>query len=274
MTNKDRTIVGEGTINHYWSLCFADEKMRTRIGIKYISQMRMEHPYWYLWFGDLPGAFKLEMVSCCEVFDWDWHAYFRVKYFPHPQENTFQGLSILEQVCRMSDVFNTRPAQWEGEESGCVCHGGIHHHGVRFEELMDGTGAPDLQRAAEIPDDFFLAGQMELFHRNGQRSQLIWESQDHWRVKMTENYYIPDQHGSTLKILRKGDIDRDFPGWMLTDFVARRFGIGWQEHHGFGSLDETTEEQVGLDFTSDGRTLQANCGGGIRRLLTRRLMRN
>jgi hypothetical protein len=274
MTETDKLIAGEGAVNHYWTLCFANEKMRQRLGLKYISQMRDDSPYWYLWFDEFPGAFKLSMLECKSEFSWDWHALFRIKYYPHPQESSFQGLSVLEQVCRMSEVFDTRPAHWEEGETGCVCHGGAHMQGVRFSDLMEGTGVPRIQRAAEIPEDFFLAGQMELFHREGLGSKVVWESQDLWQVKMTENYYMPDRNGATLKVLRRGDVDREFPGWMLTDFVARRFAIGWQEHFGFARVQEATEEREGVVFTSDGQTVKTVKSPSIRHRLVNRRMRH
>ena len=91
---------------------------------------------------------------------------------------------------------------------------------------------------------------------------------------MTENYYIPNQEGNTLKVLRRGDIDREFPGWMLTDFVARRFADGWQELHGFARVDESTGERDGLDFTSDGRTLNAAVSSTTRHLSVCRRMQS
>lgn len=272
MNGDDCLVAGEGAINHYWTVCFANDNTRTRLGLKYISHMWDQTPYWYLWFSNLPGVFKLALLECVEEAEWDWRALFRIKYYPHPEEKAFQGLSVLEQICRMSELFQTRPAEWKGGETGCACHGGIHHHGVPFEELKDGTGAPLASRAAAIPEDFFLTGQMELRHRSGKCSELSWESQDYWRVKMTENYYITDQDGTALKVLRKGDIDRDFPGWTFTDFVARRFAIGWQEHHGFEVLSESDGEKEGFDFTSDGRTLISSPSATIRhRMVCRRM---
>ncbi len=264
MSGEDRLVAGEGAINHFWTLSFADESTRTRLGLKYISQMWDQSPYWYLWFADLPGVFKLSMLECVTEPDWDWRALFRIKYYPHPKEQIFQDLSVLEQICRMSELFQTKPAQWHEGETGCACHGGIHHHGVRFADLKEETGAPLAAGAAEIPEDFFLAGQMELKYCSGQRSEVSWESQEHWRVQMTENYYIPNPEGTALKVLRRGDIDRDFPGWELTDFVARRFAMGWKAHHSFSQLSEKSTEKNGLDFTSDGRTLQAVPSSAIR----------
>lgn len=160
--DRDRLVVGEGTLNHFWTLCFADETLRHKLGLKYISQMWDQNPYWYLWFVDLPGVFKLSLLDCVVEAGWEWRALFRIKYYPRPEESVFQGLSVLEQICRMSDLFLTRPAQWAGGETGCVCHGGVHHHhGPRFADLQDGTGVPAASRAAEIPEDFFLAGEME-----------------------------------------------------------------------------------------------------------------
>ena len=274
MMDTDRLILGEGSLNHYWTLCFADEALRQRLGLRYISQMHDTHPYWYLWFADWPGVFKLSMVECRNTSEWDWQALFQIKYYPQPQEKVFAGLSVLEQVCRMSEVFQTVPAAWNEGETGCACHGESHHHGVRFEDLQGSTGAPNIEWSAEIPADFFLAGQMTVSHRDGQHCEVSWESQDWWRVQMTENYYIPNQEGNTLKVLRRGDIDREFPGWMLTDFVARRFADGWQELHGFARVDESTGERDGLEFTSDGRTLNAVVSSTTRHLSVCRRMQS
>ena len=46
--DRDRLVVGEGTLNHFWTLCFADETLRHKLGLKYISQMWDQNPYWYL----------------------------------------------------------------------------------------------------------------------------------------------------------------------------------------------------------------------------------
>ena len=255
MMDADRLVLGEGTVNHYWTLCFANEELRQRMGLKYISQMWDQTPYWYLWFVDLPGVFKLSLLECVEEIPWDWRALFRIKYYPRPEENAFLGLSVLEQICRMSDLFHTRPAQWAGGETGCVCHGGIHHHGVRFADLQEETGIPSASRAAEIPEDFFLAGEMELRYGDARGSEVSWKSQDFWRVRMTENYFLTDQDGTSLKVLRKGDVDRDFPGWMLTDFIARRFSLGWQEYKRYERQSEKEEEQSGVEFLCDGHSL-------------------
>lgn len=272
MIDTDRIILGEGSINHYWSICFADKLRKERLGLKYISQMRDDSPYWYVWFSELPGVFKMSMLSCNSTSSWDWHAMLRIKYYPHPQENSFQGLSVLEQVCRMSDVFDTRPAHWNEGETGCICHGGIHHHGVRFSDLTEGTGVPNIGRVTDIPEEFFWAGQMELFYRDGHASKVVWESQDYWQVTMTENYYMPDRNGTTLKVLRRGDIDRNFPGWLLTDFFARRFAMGWKEHYEYARVDEVTEEKEGVAFNSDGHTLNTVASSLIRQRLTYRCM--
>jgi len=262
----DRLVVGEGTVNHYWTLCFANEDLRQRLGLKYISQMWDQTPYWYLWFVDFPGAFKLSLLECVAEPPWDWRALFRIKYYPRPEERIFQGLSVLEQICRMSELFHTRPAQWAGGETGCVCHGGIHHHhGVRFADLQEETGIPNATRATEIPEDFFLAGEMELRYGETQGTEVSWTSQEYWRIKMTENYFIKDQEGAALKVLRKGDVDRDYPGWLLTDFVANRFSLGWQAYKQYPQLRETTEEQDGIEFLCDGHTLSPQLCPSIRR---------
>ena len=206
------------------------------------------------------------MISCRKIAPWDWRAWLRIKYYPHPEEDVFRGLSVLEQLCRMSAIFDTNPAQWQEGESGCTCHGGGRHLGGRFADLKNGTGVPLISRVAEIPEDFFLAGQLEVSYLAGYGSQLIWDSQDHLQVRMTENYYISDQDGAALKVLRRGDIDRDFSGWSLTDFIARRFATGWMEQHGYQSVEEESRNEDGLAFTSDGRSLNTILSSAIRRM--------
>ena len=265
MNGEDRLIAGEGAINHFWMVCFSNDLVREKLGLKYISQMRDKDPYWYLWFHDFPGVFKFSLLECVADSRWDWRALLRIKYYPHPDESIFHGLSVLEQICRLSEIFQTKPAQWQGGETSCACCGGVHHHeGERFADLREGTGAPLAGLADGIPEDFFLAGQMEIKFLRDKVSEVSWESQDYWRVTMTENYYMGDQDGATMKVLRKGDIDRDFPGWMLTDFVARRFAMGWQEHHGFSRASELLSNEEGLEFSSDGRNLRANPSATIR----------
>ena len=36
--DTDRLVVGEGTLNHYWTLCFADETMRHKLGLRIIDK--------------------------------------------------------------------------------------------------------------------------------------------------------------------------------------------------------------------------------------------
>lgn len=262
-------------MNHFWTVCFADEALRRKMALKYISQMRTEYPYWYLWFEEYAGTFKLELRECTAEPEWDWHAAFRVKYFPRPAEPLFQGLSLLEQLCRQSEMFASKPAKWEGGETGCACHGGIHHHEheIRFADLQGETGAPVARYADDLPADFFLAGQLNLRFKAGTGSEAAWESLSVWRVRMTENYYMPDADGNSLKVLRKGDIDRDFPGWQLTDFVATRFCTGWTDMHGYAQVADGCDDQPGVEFLSDGRRLEAVPSSQIRRYSRKLAMR-
>ena len=265
MIAQDRMVIGEGTLNHYWSMCFADEQQRNGLGLKYISQMWDASPYWYLWFVDRPGVYKMSLQQCTEAVDWDWRAFFRISYYPRPEEEAFKGLSMLEQICRMSEAFHTQPAKWEEHHTGCVCHGGIEHHGERFADLRQETGVPRAEIAQDIPEEFFWVGTMEWFVSDHEGSKIIWDSQDHWRVRMTENYYICDGEGAPLKVLRKGDVDRDYPGWSLTDFFVRRFIKGWRQYMQYDKIHEAMNEQDGMEFLCDGAGLNAATCADIRR---------
>lgn len=266
MNGLDELAVrAEGLLNHFWLMQMSDEDTRKKMGLKYISHMWDSCPYWYIWFQDMPGVFKLELVECNDAEGWDWEAFFRVKYYPAVDETAFQGLSVLEQLCRTGGLFNNLPAEWPEGSEGCACHGGAVHHAGKFEDLAGGTGVPDVRRSAEIPGDFFLAGQLRMAQRGEQESRISWESQNRWRVTMVEDYYVPDLEGSPMKLLRSGDVDRDFPGWMITDFIGRRLVSGWKEQFGYKIFRENYEEEAGLDYICDGENLTAQRSGEVKK---------
>lgn len=264
-TTLDPDIQVQGTLNYCLSAAFTDSDFKDSLGLKYISHMYDTCHYWHFWFRDMPGVFRLELLKSAIVSPEGWEAQFKVKYYPHPDEELFQGLSILEQCCRTGAVFKSMPAVWRGGEELCACHGGGCHQENQFADLADGTGAPQGLLSQEIPPDFFLAGSMELHHNAGEKTALVWESLDRWRVTMAKDFFIPGHEDRPLKVLRKGDVDRNFPGWTLVDFFCRRLATIWQRNLGYTESVSTEQEESGYEFFSDGDGLSLLLAADIRK---------
>ena len=247
----------QGELNFLWQTALSDEVVRKDLGIKYISHMYDHCYYWYLWLHIMDGVFRIEMESCVIDPEWDWVASLKLKYYPHPEEDLFGGLAIMEQMCRVSEVFDTKPASWqEGER--CACHGGgCHDHG--FDDLGDQTGVPSRQFSAQMPPDLFFAGRLELYHSSKGISKLMWQSQDRWQVVLTNDYVWTDSQGLPLTILRKGDVDRNFAGWRVTDLFGTMLARAWSGYHNYSQVKSSCQEVPGLLFYFDGHNLTP-CG--------------
>jgi len=249
-----------------WLAILARDDLRESVGVRYVSHMWDVDPYWYYWFRDCPGVYRLELKNVVPLPDYDWAANFLVKYYPSTNERAFQGLSILEKLLRTSDVFDTRPS--EGNES-CPCHGSSHHHGERFADLADGCGVPAIQYHESIPPDFFFAGHLALAYLADRGSLVTTKSQSTWRVEMTQDQTIRDENGNLVAHIKQDSVDRDFPGQEITDFLHWRFTNGWKRFH--NALEERNSrwEQDGIIFKSDGRNLFSSGSDQIRKIVLR-----
>jgi hypothetical protein len=253
-------------MNHVWLAILARDDCRESVGVRYVSHMWDVDPYWYFWFRDCPGVYRLELKNAVPLPEYDWTANFLVKYYPSITEKAFQGLSILEKLVRTSDVFDTRPS--EGNES-CPCHGSSHHHGEQFGDLADGCGVPDIRYHESIPPDFFFAGHLILAHLADRGSLVTTKSQSTWRVEMTQDHTIRDEDGNLLAHLKQDSIDRDFPGREITEFLHGRFTDGWKRFHNALEEKNSRWEQDGIVFKSDGRNLFPEASGQIRKIVLR-----
>jgi hypothetical protein len=253
----DAIVAAEGLLNHHWLFLLDAPGERERLGIKYLSLGYGSSPRWSLWFADTPGVYRLELRKAVTVSGYDWLAEIKVKYYPSPDEASFAGLSIYEQVCRTGDAFRAGPAEGTVERSGCACHGGSHFASgeKRFADLTAGTGVPSSAYQDVIPQDFFFTGGLLLAYCERRGTRARWESQDRWRVRLTADCAIAGEDGSVLMVRRAGEIDRDYPGFFLTDRVCRRFVDGWSRFHGYRERDERRHEEAGTEFSSDGELL-------------------
>ncbi len=224
-----------------------------------------DDPYWLLWLHERPGVYRLELKGAAPLECYDWGAVFLIKYYPAKTEQAFQGLSALERLIRESDIFDTRPADRTG---GCPCHGHAHDdNSERFKDLVDGCGVPHMRHREDIPQDFFFAGHLSLAHQMDVGTIITAKSQTSWRVEMSEDCAVPGDRGPSSTLLRKGSVDRDFPGQDITEFLYRRFTKAWKRFYDAPIERESRWVGDGVLFRSDGRTLTAKASGDIRRII-------
>lgn len=215
----------------------------------------------------------MEFQRAIAVEGYDWVAYFLVKYYPDRFENAFKGLSLLEKLCRESEVFDTRPSDGRGD---CVCHGIAHpERDNKFADLVYGCGVPRTEYIGLLPEDFFLAGHLTLGHCAGRGSLFRIHSLSRWRVTMTSDHTLMDAEQKPVATLHRGEIDRDFPGYDITGELAGHFISAWCLHHKYEGRRETTRREPGIVFKTDGKAVVAEASGEVNRItvfteLTRR----
>jgi len=198
----DKTEEVVGFINNCWLTILSETFPKEQVGLKYISHIYDDDPYWYLWFSDCAGVYKCELLEARMVEGYDWIAEFAIKYYPRDTEVVYNGLSILEKACRAGSVFNAHPP--DGPH-GCQCHSlPDEHEDERFSEFSHDTGAPSYQFSNTIPEDFFYAGNMSVAFKKDIGTLVRVKSQTTWRVIFTEDYAIPNDNGPPLIMVKKG----------------------------------------------------------------------
>lgn len=245
----DMTSV-EGVINHLWLTVKSEPNINRCIGLKYISHRWGDTPFWYLWFDGISGVYKLQLKSVQSRVGYDWLAEFAVKYYPLENEQYFEGLSLLEQMCRKSIAFKTETSR---SCSACPCHS-LHSNHEEYELTYQSTGTPSLEFQDEIPDDFFFAGKILLARAD--TSYIVGcEAQDSWRVIMATNYYLDDDRGNSYKVLRQGEVDRDYPGLEISSLLYRKIHSSLFMLNKYSEVTENEKIKDGFAFFSDGQNL-------------------
>jgi hypothetical protein len=260
----DRTTEVAGLMNHMWLTLFSEDRHKKQLGLKYISHTWNRFSSWYLWLEDCRGVYELELQGAQKIEKYDWLAEFVIKYYPSIEEGCYHKLSVLERMCRQSEVFHNHPADGP---LGCSCHGGSSEtERGRFEDLSRGTGIPSYRYNEVIPPDFFYAGNLVLAFKADSGSLMKLKSQTNWRVTMTQDREVLDSQGNVLATFHKGEVDRDYPGFELCQHFFERFITSWILFHGYTLKEVSVCEGIGARFYSDGTALTKEPAMDIQRI--------
>jgi len=260
----DKTIQVAGLMNHFWLVLFSEDALRQAAGLKYISHMIDDRPYWYLWHAAHAGVYELDLLGAQAIDGYDWLAEFVVKYYPDKGELWHEGLSFVEKQCRASDIFLTPPAVG----GGCPCHSLSHNHEEhRFADLEEGTGAPSYACRDIIPTDFFYAAHLYIAFKDTVGSVIRLKTQTRWQVTISEDCAVRNGDGQPLTFFKKGALDRNYPGFAISNLLYQGLVKSWTSFHQYKVNREYIWRGGGVRFLSNGRDIKTEPSRNIERVI-------
>jgi hypothetical protein len=263
-SNIDRSAQATGLMNHFWLVIFSEKTLRKEAGLRYISHMGDDQPYWYLWHEARAGVYELALRGAQSVDGYDWLAEFVIKYYPVRDETWYEGLSLLEKVCRESEVFQTLPSTG----GGCSCHSiSNSHEEHRFADIADSTGAPPYVHRAVLPADFFYAGHFYIAFKDSIGSVIRLKTQTSWQVVVTKDHAIKDETGHSIAFFSKGFVDRNYPGYDISHFLYQGIVKSWSLFHQYRIHRQKLWKGEGSRFLSDGQEVRKEPSRHIQRII-------
>jgi hypothetical protein len=260
----DKTIQVAGLMNHFWLVLFSEDALRQAAGLKYISHMIGDRPYWYLWHAAHAGVYELDLLGAQAIDGFDWLAEFVIKYYPDKDEPSYEGLSFLENICRASDIFQTPPSAG----GGCPCHSLSHNHEEnRFTDLAESTGAPPYARRGIIPPDLFYAGHLYIAFKETVGSIVRIKTQTNWQVTITKDHTISGGEGEPLNFFKEGTVDRNYPGFAISNFIYQGLVKSWSSFHQYAVNREQIWRGEGVRFLNDGKDIKTEPSHDIERII-------
>ncbi len=261
---EDKIVETIGLVNHVWLATLADEQAKKQIGLNHVSHMwDQDRPYWYLWFDGCPGVYKMELQGSKSAKGYDWLAAFSLKYYPAETESSFDNLSTLEKLCRTSDMFHSLPSYGVCD---CPCQGLHPGHGHKIHSSKN-TGAPDIAFHDVIPAGFFYTGDVQIAFNERSGSVIRLESQTSWKTIMQSDFTLRDDAGGTLAELKKGQADKDYPGFTISQLLYRRLVASWSRIHQYTVESKSVRELEGTVFLSDGYTAAPMPSADVKRTI-------
>ncbi len=262
--SADRSIQVAGLMNHFWLVLFSEDALRQAAGLKYISHMIDVRPYWYLWHAAHTGVYELDLLGAQAIDGYDWLAEFVIKYYPRKDEPWYEGLSFLEKHCRASDVFQTSPSAG----GGCPCHSlSLNHEENRFTDLTEGTGVPSYDCRDIIPPDFFYAGHLYIAFKDTVGSVIRLKTQTNWQVTITKDHTISGGEGERLNFFRIGTIDRNYPGFAISNSIYQGLVKSWSSFHQYEVNREQLWRGEGVRFLNDWSYIKTEPSRNIERII-------
>ena len=261
---NDKIAETVGLVNHLWLTSLSHAELQEQVQLNHVNHMwEHDRPYWYLWFNDCIGVYKMELQRATTTKGYDWIAEFTVKYYPSPTEPSFSGLSTLEKICRTSEMFHSLPSYGE---CGCPCNGLVHSEHQHKIPPEQSTGAPDVSFNEIIPPGFFYVGSLWIAFNSRSGSIIRLQSQTSWKTVIQKDFTLKDDAGEIITMLKKGDIDRDYPGFSICELLYRRAVKSWFFIHHYTFQNEFSRETDGYIFYSDGYSATAEPSSEVKKM--------
>jgi hypothetical protein len=233
---------------------FLDEQACQKIGFTHISRLIGETPGWYLWTKEQRGAYLLELIDIeyfhnepgivdipKPIINPEVKAEFIVRYYPSPDEPSFDDFAFIEREVRLGPSF-------------------------------DHTGTPLFDKQNEIHESLFTVGRFHLaFDKGLSLALLTISSQDRWIEIVKKGPLVKTDHRQVMEVIPEEVKTRNVPGWELSWYLFDKlllsfcyvhksipFGLGLTEYPGttyhiseFNQVVDAHEPDV------HGRTIEA-----------------
>jgi hypothetical protein len=196
----DPVGVMEGIFYRMFHDLFHNEGARRHLGFRQIHCFTDHQgmPGWYLWLDGQPGAYQIALVDNvlhhqpAASIPLPITGRFVVRYFPVDTEETFDSMSVFEQMVRVSALF-------------------------------DQTGTPTAQARQTMHPSHFTIGHINA-RTNVERDILEMECRapNRWLTIRTDGLSLATENGESYEAVAPGGTDRNFPGWELCFFLFDR----------------------------------------------------
>lgn len=187
-----------------------NDNARENLHVKYVSPEWVGNPGWYFWPKERKGVYFLKLTKVTPL-GGGLESLLQLFYYPHPQEDIFRQFSFVEQLTRVSHVFqSTKPQQGEA----CPCHS--QHEPHDFADLIDGIGVPVPQVRSELNPWLYRLGEVICYWEKGKMVYLGFEAQVRSQTWSYGNIKSVPERGKSKVLLEGYEMDRDLPAWELT----------------------------------------------------------
>lgn len=191
-------------LNSCWLNYFSHEWHKS---ISFFSPIQGENPGWYIWPEANLGVFEIQLLEWQTKTQQE-DSRFILKYYPSPDEESFNGLASAEKIIRLSHWFDDSPI--EERQSGCACSALAHHH-----THGKNKGIPHYHNRKNLQPSLFTVGEILLKLESDKFTQISLTSQD--RLLLIATSAISVEHeGALIQLTPPGGIDRDLPGWTIS----------------------------------------------------------